>query len=672
MKKLKIPAAVATISGSMLISGKPARHARHLLSLLLLIIFMAAPLAAQVERVEIGNLVLENMPEIPAAITERMDQYQNTRSAGFAGWLHDGSILISTRFGETNQIHRVKQPMGARSQLTFFSEPAGNASVSPDPAKNGFIQLRDVGGNEFFQLYWFDLTSGESRLLTDGGRSRHTGASWSNRGDRFVYSSTRRDGRNYDIYIGDESSDYTSHLKLMEGQGFWVAMDWSPDDTRLLVGERISINESRIFILDIASGEMTQVNPSEERIGYGGAAFDHTGNGVYLVHDQGSEFKQLHHLDLASGTSTPISAHIQWDVDGFTMPKNRDRMAFVVNEGGMSRLHLIDLKNNYQSVPSPELPVGLIGSSSFSHDGRYLAMTLNTSQSPSDVFVFDTHQPMLTRWTESEVGGLDTSRFPMPELVEFTSFDGLEVPAWVYRPNGSGPHPVIVQIHGGPEAQSRPAFNSLFAYWVNELGAAVISPNVRGSSGYGKTYLLLDNGYLREDSVKDIGALLDWIATQPDLDADRVIVYGGSYGGYMVLASLTHYDERLLGGVSVVGISNFVTFLENTESYRRDLRRAEYGDERDPEMREFLHRISPLTNIHKVSSPLFVAQGYNDPRVPYTESEQVVEAVRANGGEVWYLLAMDEGHGFAKKINRDYFQAATVMFFQQLFFGEAP
>jgi dipeptidyl aminopeptidase/acylaminoacyl peptidase len=247
------------------------------------------------------------------------------------------------------------------------------------------------------------------------------------------------------------------------------------------------------------------------------------------------------------------------------------------------------------------------------------------------------------------------------------SFDGLEVPAWVYRPAGPGPHPVIVQIHGGPEAQSRPVFNPLFAYWVNELGAAVVSPNVRGSAGYGKTYLRLDNGVLREDSVRDIGALLDWIGTQPDLDAERVIVYGGSYGGYMVLASLVHFDERLLGGVSIVGISSFVTFLENTESYRRDLRRAEYGDEREPEMRAFLERISPLNNADKITSPLFVAQGYNDPRVPYTESEQIVSAVRANEVDVWYLLAMDEGHGFAKKANRDYFQAATVLFLRELF-----
>jgi dipeptidyl aminopeptidase/acylaminoacyl peptidase len=631
-------------------------------------LFLPLAAAADVTRVERGNLVLENMPEIPASVTERLEQYQSTRAAGFAGWLHDGNILISTRFGNTNQVHRVQQPLGARSQLTFFTEPAGNASVSPDPNKRGFVQVRDAGGNEFYQLYWFDLDTGESRLLSDGGRSRHTGVSWSNRGDRFAYASTRRDGRNYDIYIGSEEGGHEDHRLVLQRQGYWVPMDWSPDNRFLTVLNYISINESSVHILDIESGELTQVNPQDERIGYGGAGFDRTGRGVYVVHDQGTEFKQLHHIDLASGRSTALSADIPWDVSSLTMNPDRSRLAFVVNEGGLSRLHMLDTRN-HRRLRVPDLPVGLVGGLNFSHDGRYLSLTLNTPRSPSDIYVYDTRRHNLVRWTESEVGGLDTARFPEPDLVQFESFDGLEVPAWVYRPAGEGPHPVIVQIHGGPESQSRPAFSALYAHWVNELGAAVIRPNVRGSAGYGKTYLQLDNGMRREDSVRDIGALLDWIETQPDLDAGRVVVYGGSYGGYMVLASLTHYNERLLGAVNIVGISSFVTFLENTEAYRRDLRRAEYGDERDPDMRAFLERISPLSNVDRINSPLFVAQGYNDPRVPWTESEQIVEAVRENGGDVWYMLAMDEGHGFAKKENRDYFQAATVMFFQQLFEG---
>ncbi len=626
---------------------------------------LSSPLHASAERVERGNLVLENLPEIPAEITERLEQYQNTRAAGFGSWLHDGSMLISTRFGDTNQVHRVRQPLGARQQLTFFKEPINTVSVSPDPALRGFIYARDIGGNEFFQLYWLDLDTSESRLLTDG-RSRNTGPVWSNRGDRFAYASTRRDGRNYDIYVATPAGGHETHLLALEGSGLWVPMDWAPDDSRLIVINYRSITDAEVHVVDLESGAVQQVNPQDGPVGYAAGAFDRTGKGVYLVHDHGTEFKQLHHFDLASGNSRPLSTHIPWDVNMFTLSRDRETMAFVVNAGGMAELHLLDLRRK-RALPAPELPVGLIGGLGFSPDGRALAMVLNTPQSPSDVYVYGLRKRDLVRWTESEVGGLDTARFPVPELVTFTSFDGLEVPAWVYRPVQAGPRPVIVQIHGGPEAQSRPAFNSLFAYWVNELGAAVVSPNVRGSAGYGKSYLQLDNGVLREDSVRDIGALLDWIATQPDLDEERVIVYGGSYGGYMVLASLVHYDDRLLGGVSIVGISNFATFLENTEAYRRDLRRVEYGDERDPAMREFLEGISPLNNAEQISSPLFVAQGFNDPRVPYTESEQIVREVRGNGGEVWYLLAMDEGHGFAKKPNRDYFQAATVMFFREQF-----
>ncbi len=626
--------------------------------------------AAELTRVERGNLVLENMPEIPVEITERLAQYQNTRSAGLIDWLSDGSVLISTRFGDTNQIHRVRVPMGARTQITFLGEPVRGASVSPDPDLDGFLYLYDVGGSEFSQVYWFDLAAGSSTLLTDG-KSRNGSVAWTNAGDRFAYTSTRRDGRNFDVWVGTPGANYAQHTLVHESSGLWVPMDWSPDDSRLLLLEYLSINHSRIHVLDLASGTLTEVNPSETPIGYNGGAFDTTGEGVYLVHDEGAEFKQLHHFDLESGQSRPLSANIPWDVVSVALTRDRNRMAFVVNDGGRSQLHLRDLRRN-RALPAPNLPIGLISGLNFNRDGNRLAMTVSTSRSPSDVFVYDVGRRSLTRWTESEVGGLDTAQFPEPELVRFNSFDGREIPAWVYKPAGEGPHPVVIQIHGGPESQSRPGFSSTYAYWVNELGAAVISPNVRGSSGYGKTYLQLDNGMKREDSVKDIGALLDWIAAQPDLDAERVIVYGGSYGGYMVLASLVHYNDRLLGGIDIVGISNFVSFLENTESYRRDLRRAEYGDERDPAMRAHLEQISPLSRMNEVSRPLFVAQGLNDPRVPASEAEQVVEAVRENGGDVWYLLAKDEGHGFAKKVNRDYFQAASALFMQRLFEQGAP
>ncbi|MDX1557231.1 MAG: alpha/beta fold hydrolase, partial [Xanthomonadales bacterium] len=276
----------------------------------------------------------------------------------------------------------------------------------------------------------------------------------------------------------------------------------------------------------------------------------------------------------------------------------------------------------------------------------------------------------LTRWTFSEVGGLDTDRFISPELVRYPTFDTVgdqarQVPAFVYRPGGEGPHPVIIYIHGGPETQYRPAFSSRFQMWLAELGAAVIAPNVRGSLGYGYEYLSLDNGFKREDAVRDIGALLDWIAQQPDLDPGRVAVLGGSYGGYMVLASAVHYSDRLSAAVDIVGISNFVTFLENTQDYRRDLRRMEYGDERDPEMRAFLQRISPLTNADQISIPMLIIQGENDPRVPASEASQIVEALRERDIPVWYIRALNEGHGFDRKENRDVQQQAEVMFLQR-------
>jgi len=323
------------------------------------------------------------------------------------------------------------------------------------------------------------------------------------------------------------------------------------------------------------------------------------------------------------------------------------------------------------------VPTGTIGGLEFSPDGTRLALQISTPQSPSDVYVLApgssaTAAGELVRWTFSEIGGLDSQALTVPELVHYRTFDDRDIPAFVYKPSGPGPHPVVVNIHGGPESQVRPGFSSAIQMWVHALGIAVVTPNVRGSSGYGKTYVALDNGAKREDSVRDIGALLDWISTQPDLDADRVAVYGGSYGGYMVLASLVHYSDRLAAGVEIVGVSSFVTFLESTQEYRRDLRRPEYGDERDPEMRSFLESISPLNNASRIRAPLFVAQGANDPRVPVTEAEQIVREVRRSGFRVWYMKAMNEGHGFGKKPNQDLFQQITALFLERLLKGQSP
>jgi dipeptidyl aminopeptidase/acylaminoacyl peptidase len=350
-------------------------------------------------------------------------------------------------------------------------------------------------------------------------------------------------------------------------------------------------------------------------------------------------------------------------VEDFDLSPDGRTLAFETNEDGASVLHLLDTATGKEKA-APKLPLGVMNGLRWRPDGKELAFTLSSARSPSDVYSLDAATGKIERWTESETGGLNPAQFPEPELVRFKSFDGKTISAFLYKPPATfaGKRPVIVSIHGGPESQARPSFSGRDNFWTNELGVARLVPNVRGSSGYGKTFLKLDNGQKREDSVADIGALLDWIKTRPDLDPDRVMVTGGSYGGYMTLAVATHYSDRLRCSLDVVGISSFVSFLEHTEAYRRDLRRVEYGDERDPAMREFLLKIAPLNNAAKITKPLFIVAGRNDPRVPWTESEQMAAGLKKQGTPVWYLLGKDEGHGFAKRKNQDFQLYATVAF----------
>lgn len=635
-----------------------------------------------VNREQVGNRVSENIPPIPQALLDRLNRYQNTRSAGVAGWLDDGCLLVSTRFAETSQAHRVCQPLGMREQITFYPEPV--SGLTPMPARSGrdgFVFGKDVGGNEFSQLYAYDLSTRQATLLTDGKRSQNRGALFSDDGRLLAYSSTARNGKDTDVWVRDMASGKARPV-VTEG-GSWAAMDFSPDGKRLLVVRYVSINESYPGEVDLADGKLTLFPVAGGKAAFGGFEYTPDGHAVYYVSDEPvagkpSEFRTLRYHDPGSGQPPlELSGDIPWDVDGFSVADDGRHLAFVTNEDGIDRLHVLSLPD-HRAIELPELPIGLVGGLAFSPDGNRLALTLNTATSPSDTYVIDLTGAKLARWTRSEVGGLDTDRFVSPTLVRYPTFDQVDgkprtIPAFYYRPSNAaaGKLPVVIQIHGGPESQSQPGFNPTIQYLVSELGVAVLVPNVRGSSGYGKSYLQLDNAEKREDSVRDIGALLDWIGGQPELDANRVGVYGGSYGGYMVLATMTNYPERIRAGVDIVGISHFGTFLRNTEDYRRDLRRAEYGDERDPEMQKVFERISPLNNAGRIAAPLFVAQGRNDPRVPYTEAEQIVQAVRGNGQPVWYLLFNDEGHGFRKKANSDYFGAATMLFWQKYLLGDA-
>lgn len=627
-----------------------------------------------------GNLVMEDVPEIPGEIVDSLNRYQNVRSATFRDWAHDGNgIYISTRFGDVDQVHRVDVPGGARYQLTYDKEPIGGIARQPGGSKLAFT--RDAGGSEFSQVFVLDPGTGAQTMLTDG-ESRNGVVVWDRDGRRIAHQSTRRNGASNDVWIMEADDPESAEMVLESPDGtFWAPIEFSENGSQVLIVNYVSVSDSRSHLLDLDSGSVRLLAGGEGNVSVNlPAAFDDASEGYWLVTDRNGEFRQLAWQSLAAGADIEIvTVDIPWNVDRVVVSNDRKRMAFVANENGRSALYLMDpASREYRKVSN--LPTGLIVTLKFSPDDTRLGMTLNTASTPSDSFVLELgRRPLqhggLVRWTNSEVGGLDTTQFIEPQLASYRTFDEVdgrsrEIPAWVYKPHGKGPHPVIISIHGGPEGQARPVFAATYQLWLAKLGAAVVVPNVRGSNGYGKTYLSLDNGFRREDSVRDIGALLDWIETQPDLDSGRVAVFGGSYGGYMVLASAVHYSDRLKAAVDIVGISSFVTFLENTQDYRRDLRRVEYGDERDPEMRAHLEKISPVNNVDKITVPIFVVQGENDPRVPVTESSQMVEALRSQGSTVWYMNALNEGHGFRKKENRDIYQQATIMFLQEHLLGD--
>ncbi len=621
--------------------------------------------APAAKETRIGAATLRGTPTVPASLSEKMSQYVDARYASVGDVASDGSgLLVTTRFGQTAQLHLVASPLAARHQVTFAAEPVREPRFVPG-SEGALTFMRDVGGNEQYQI-WRRRPNGEVVLLTDG-KSRHGGYSWSPDGQRLAFTSNARNGKDMDVYVSDGVSP-ASVEKLLEREGTWWVGDWSHDGRLLLLGEYVSINDSRLFVLEVASGVVRPVTPPSPRASYRQARFSADDQRLFVTTDREGEFVELFEVAWAKGTEPtaykPLSRHLAHNVEEIALSPDGRTLAMTVNEGGFGTLHLCDVKSG-KVTPAPNVPSGIVSDLRFARGAPVLGLSLQGATRTGDAYTYDLRQKKLTRWTQSELGGLDPSRWVEPELVAYDTFDGRKIPAFVYRPKTPGPHPVLVSIHGGPEAQARPFFSPLTQYLVAESGIAVVVPNVRGSDGYGKSYLLLDNGLLREDSVKDIGALLDFIAADPALDGQRVGVMGGSYGGYMVLASLIHYGERIKAGIDYVGISNFVTFLKNTQAYRRDLRRAEYGDERVPEMLAHLTKISPTENADRIRSALFVAHGRNDPRVPVSETDQIVEAVTSAGRPVWYMVADNEGHGFRKQDNRRLFYELSVLFLEQ-------
>ncbi len=612
------------------------------------------------------NLVTDGVPAISAAFAESAGRYGENRRAFPTDWHPQRrEMVIATRFANTFQMHMMKMPGGERQQLTFFPEPVYGGRFHPNGG-DYIVFSKDVGGGEWYQLFRYDLATGDSTLLTDG-KSRNSSGAWSSSGDQIAYTSTRRTGQDTDVWVMNPADRKTDHLLTQLSGGGWTPEDWSPDDKTILLLEDISVNESYMWLVNASTGEKTELTPrkTSEQVAYSNARFSKDGKGLYFTSDKGSEFQRLIYMDLATKQTKLLSADIPWDVDEFSLTHDGKRIAFETNEDGLSKLHILDTATG-KEVPVPNLPVGLIGRLNWHRNGHDLAFDLATARSPGDCYSLDVETGKVERWTTSETA-VNTESFPEAELVHWKGFDGKTISGFLYRPPSkfTGKRPVLVDIHGGPEGQSRPGFLDRNNYFLNELGIAMIYPNVRGSTGYGKTFTKLDNGFLRQNSYKDINSLFDWIATQPDLDYDRVAVMGGSYGGHMTLAISTFYSDRIRCSIDIVGMSNLVTFLEHTEGYRRDLRRVEYGDERDPRMREFLEKIAPMNNVEKIKKPMVVVAGKNDPRVPVSESDQIDAALKKQRTPVWYLMAKDEGHGYQKKANQDYEFYANIIFLQQ-------
>lgn len=621
---------------------------------------------AQSDEINPGaDLLTEGIPTVPSSLARTVQTYVTGYGLPLAGWdPAKREIWLKNLTSDSASVFRVAEPEGASKPVLYI--PGGVYDLYYQPQGNYLVYNQDTNGNEAFQMYFYDLRTHKSSLLTDG-KSRNTEPVWSNAGDKIIFSSSPTGGNGVNLNVINPLDPKTNRLLAQSPGTYFKIYDWSPDDRQAVFVNYLSNTVSTFSIINVETGEQTQLSPktikSEDY--YDSPQFDKNGKGLFVITDHGSDVRRLAYFDLTNKRFKYLTGQ-KSDVEDFRIAPDGQTLAFTTNEEGISRLHLLET-NSEKEKSVPSLPSGIISDLKWHNNSQDLAFNFKSSTTPTDVYSLSLATGKVVQWVKGKTGEVDISKIPEPELIHWKSFDGRMISGFLYRPasNWTGKRPVVIDIHGGPEEQYRPNFWGQDNYLLNELGVAKIYPNVRGSSGYGKTFLNLDNGVMREDSVKDIGTLLDWIKAQPYLDSERVMVTGSSYGGYVALSVATNYNDRIHAAQTVAGPSNLVTFLQNTEGWRRDIRRAEYGDERDPKLRAVLERIAPLNHAERIKKPLFIVQGKNDPRVKTSEAEQMISAVKKNGAPVWYLLARDEGHDFINQKNIDFQFYATILFIQE-------
>ena len=632
----------------------------------------ATVLAQQGEILPGDNLIVDGIPKIPSTLLMPVTNYGNTNAYSLLGWDPvKPEVVVLQKSPRLWEIARISA--AGESSVAFTFVPSGGYDTYYQPQGKSLVFTVDhTSGTELNQLYYYDIATKKRRLLTDG-KSRNRYPIWSNSGEWLMYSSSRRNGKDLDIYVVKPDDERSDRMVAQVDSEDWAAFDWSPDDRKVVVSDYRSTNESYLWILDVATGAKKLLTPSAkgERIFNGACAqFSKDGKGVYHLTDRDSEFQRLAYIDIVSGQYTFLTSEIKWDIEEFALSPDRNLMSFITNEEGISKLHLLNTTTG-KEMQAPRLPAGIISGLRWHNNGNYLGFALTSTASPGDIYSLELKTGTIDQWTRRGAGAGQRNALSGAELIRWKSFDGRMIPGYLYRPatKFTGRRPVLIDIHGGFNLQYRPGFRDKENYFTSEMGIATIYPNIRGSGGYGKTYMKLDNGYGREDSYKDIVSLLDWIKAQPDLDAEKVIVRGASVGGNVALAVATICGERIRGAISWAGASNIATCLDGIDEWYKGGYREEYGDERDAEMRQYLEAIAPVRNVKKIKAPLLIIHGKLDARVPPSESEQMIAAAKSEGIQVWSLFVKNEGHGFGDPTTRSFVFMTEVVFIERYLNG---
>ena len=643
-------------------------------------ILLAGNLLAAVVKPPV-QMVTNGFPSLPVALAKKAKPYLSARALRLQDWHPVQKHILITQCpkgGQVAQLHVLEKAGGKLKQLTRGPKPVRSALYQPVDGRS-LIFTRDEGGGEQHQIFHYDLAASKTTRLTDG-KNHHTGAHWSPDGKRIAYFSSKRNGRDNDLYVADPTRPGSEKLLAKLRGGGWGLSDWSADGELMILIEHISITNGQLHIVDARTGVRSRFSQElSVEVSYRNARFDPKLRAVYYTCDEDSDFQHIIRLDLKTGDRKRYLGGVEWDVEAFELSPDGATLAVVHNAAGSSNLNFIQAATGEpaaQFALNLKLADGVIRSLKWHRSSAELVYDFDWALTPGIIRSIHAGQNKLTNWAASDTGELDLNRISIPGVRELRSNDRLKFDSVIYLPgksvngkfipqNSARPRPVIILFHGGPESQFRPRFMGRLNYFMSEQGIALICPNVRGSSGYGKKFLRADNGTARAKVMRDIQQLREAIAANPKFDAKRIAVMGSSYGGFMALHSMVEMNSFIQCGVNVVGISNFVTFLKNTSDLQRDLRRVEYGDERDPKMRKFLEDISPLTHVGKITRAMLIVQGANDPRVPAIESAQMEATLRAKGQTVWSLLAKDEGHGFRKQANRDYQFLATIEFLRR-------